>query len=217
MVSLHLSQDPVADKFISTDHFALMMGMVLDQQIPIERAFSAPHELTERLGVTRLEPNAIAAMDQQQFRGAFAARPALHRFPKAMADRVHALAVIIHREYGGDPAALWRDARSGEQLLERLAPLPGFGKRKAQIFLALLGKQLGVRPAGWREVAGAYGEEGVAHSVADVTGPETLAKLREYKSAMKSAAKQSPGQASRQTAKQTRKQANKADVEKTRG
>ncbi len=193
MPSLHISQRVDADRLLSIDPFALLVGMVLDQQIPIERAFAAPFQLTQRLGVTTLDASSLAATDSAQLREAFATKPALHRFPGAMADRVHELATVIHKEYDGDAANIWRGVTSADELYARLRVLPGFGERKAKIFVAFLGKQLRVRPVGWREAAGNYGEVDVFYSVADVTGPESLKRLREYKRTLRMASAKNPG------------------------
>lgn len=183
-MTLCLAQDEAADRLLSEDAFALLMGMLLDQQVPMEKAFSAPHLLQERLG-RALDPADIAQMDTDELVKLFSQAPALHRFPGSMAQRVQALARRLVERYGGDASSLWRDATTGRELLGRLQELPGFGKQKAQIFLALLGKQLGVRPEGWREAAGPYGEEGVHRSVADITDPDSLQEVRLYKKQMK--------------------------------
>jgi uncharacterized HhH-GPD family protein len=187
-MTLCLAQDEAADRLLSEDAFALLMGMLLDQQVPMEKAFSAPHLLQERLG-RALDPGDIAQMDTDELVNLFSQSPALHRFPGSMAQRVQALARRLVERYAGDASALWREAGSGRELLGRLQELPGFGKQKAQIFLALLGKQLGVQPEGWREAAGPYGEEGVHRSVADITDPDSLQEVRLYKKQMKAAAK----------------------------
>jgi uncharacterized HhH-GPD family protein len=188
-VSLRLAQDADADALLEADPFALLTGMLLDQQIPMERAFAGPATIARRLGVARLDPAEIAAMGEQQFAAALSEPPAVHRFPGSMAARVQALARTIAAEYDGDAAAVWTTASSGADLVARLAALPGYGQQKAQIFTALLGKQLDVRPDGWREAAGAYGQEGSRRSIADVTGPESLNEVRAFKKAVKAAAK----------------------------
>jgi uncharacterized HhH-GPD family protein len=189
MVTLRLSQDVDADAFLGDDPLALLVGMLLDQQIPMEKAFSSPYVLAKRMGVSRLDAGAISAFDSEEFAALFATPPALHRFPQSMAGRVQALATALQDEYDGDTTALWADAADGKTLLKRVAALPGFGDQKARIFVALLGKQLDVRPTGWREAAGAYGDEGSTRSVADVTSPETLKAVREFKKAAKAKAK----------------------------
>jgi uncharacterized HhH-GPD family protein len=190
-IALHLAMDPEADALLGRDPFALLVGMLLDQQFPMERAFAGPRTLAERLGTPdRLDPASIVEHEPQDFAALMAKPPAVHRFPGSMAGRVQALAATVTGTYGGDGAALWADARSGQELLDRLRALPGFGEQKARIFVALLGKQLGVRPPGWREAAGTYGEEGSRRSVADVVDPVSLGEVRSYKQQLKRAAKQ---------------------------
>ncbi len=162
--------------------------MVLDQQIPMERAFKAPSELRQRLGGT-LDPGAIAAMDPDALAEVFAVKPALHRFPRSMAGRVQEVCATVVGTYGGDTAAIWTTADDGEELLAHVKALPGFGDQKARIFVALLGKQLGVRPPGWEAAAGVYGEAGSFRSVADIDSPEALAKVRQFKQTMKAEAR----------------------------
>jgi len=181
---LHLSGDPEADALLSRDPLALLVGMLLDQQIPMEKAFRGPQVLAERLG--SLDAATIA--EHPDLAAVFATVPAIHRFPGSMAGRVQELCRHLVAVYDGDAAQVWTGAKTGADLLTRLEALPGFGKQKAQIFLALLGKQRGVRPKGWREAAGAYGEDGF-RSIADVTGPEALLKVRAYKQEKKAAAK----------------------------
>jgi uncharacterized HhH-GPD family protein len=189
--ALHLALDADADALLSRDPFALLVGMLLDQQIPMERAFAGPRTLADRLGTPdRLDPLAVAAWDPEQFAALTARPPAVHRFPASMAGRVQALARAVADRYGGDAAAVWTGAASGSDLLARLRDLPGFGDQKARIFLALLGKQMGVRPDGWREAAGTYGEDGSRRSVADVVDGATLAEVRAYKQQVKKLAKQ---------------------------
>ena len=185
-MTLCLAQHEAADRLLSEDPFALLTGMLLDQQVPLEKAFSAPYLLAERLG-RPLDPADIAELDTQALVDLFSRPPALHRFPASMAQRVQALARQLVQQYGGDAAAVWRDATTGRELLRRLQDLPGFGKQKAQIFLALLGKQLGVRPEGWREAAGTFGDEGVYRSVADITDAGSLQEVRQFKKQLKSA------------------------------
>jgi uncharacterized HhH-GPD family protein len=163
--------------------------MLLDQQVPMEWAFSGPYTIAERLGADDLDAHAIAAYDPEGFAALLSAKPAVHRYPGSMAQRIQQLCRYLVEEYDGDAEAVWRNATSGKELLARLEALPGFGKQKAQIFLALLGKRYGVRPKGWREAAGPYGEAGSYRSAADITGPESLAKVRAYKQEAKRAAK----------------------------
>jgi uncharacterized HhH-GPD family protein len=184
---LCLSQDPAADALLTRDPLALMVGMVLDQQIPLEKAFSSPLVLTERLGHD-LDAKEIASYDPDALALMFSTPPALHRFPGSMAKRVQALCAVLVESYGGSAAAVW-DTKDAGELLKRLKTLPGFGEQKAKIFLALLGKQYGVKPRGWREASAPYGDDGSRMSVADITGPESLLEVRSYKQQMKAAAK----------------------------
>jgi uncharacterized HhH-GPD family protein len=188
VADLHLSGDVAADELLSTDPLALLIGMVLDQQIPLEWAFSGPRRLKDRLD-GRLDAADLAAMDPEQLGKVFAERPALHRFPGSNAKRVQALTQIVVDEYDGDASRIWSTAATGTELYRRVKALPGFGEQKAKIFVALLGKQLGVTPPGWQEAAGPYGHPGTLMSVADITGPDTLAEVRNYKRAKKAAAK----------------------------
>ncbi len=189
MPPLHLAQDAAADGLLDRDPLALLLGMLLDQQVPMEKAFRGPHVLATRLG-HGLDAAEIAGHDPDALAGLFAQPPAVHRFPGAMAKRTQALCAHLVEHYGGDAEAVWRDAADGGELLRRLSGLPGFGRQKAQIFLALLGKQRGVEPPGWREAAGPYGEEGVRRSVADIVDADSLAEVRAYKKAVKQAAKE---------------------------
>ncbi|MER8015907.1 HhH-GPD-type base excision DNA repair protein [Streptomyces griseoluteus] len=188
-VTLHLAQDPAADALLGRSPLAALTGMLLDQQIPMEWAFKGPETIARRMGADDLDAHDIAARDPEEFAALLSEKPAVHRYPGSMAKRVQALCQYLVETYDGDAEAVWRDAGSGAELLKRLEALPGFGKQKAQIFLALLGKQLGVTPKGWREAAGAYGEPKSYRSVADITGPESLAKVRAHKQEMKAAAK----------------------------
>ena len=183
---LHLSQDADADRLLSKDALALLIGMALDQQIPMEKAFKGPLALRERLGHD-LDADDIAGRDD--LAEIFSQQPAIHRFPGSMAGRVQELCGFLVAHHDGKAQNVWTGVKTGGELLARLKALPGFGDQKARIFLALLGKQLGVQPAGWREAAGAYGDEGALRSVADVTGPETLLQVRAYKQSVKAAAR----------------------------
>lgn len=187
-MTLSLPIDADANTLLSTDPLALLIGMVLDQQIPLEKAFSSPYVLSQRLGHV---PTAVelAEFDPDSLIAIFAKPPALHRFPKAMAGRVQEVCRALVEHYDGDAANLWAGVADGAELLKRVASLPGFGKQKSQIFVALLGKQYGVEPAGWREAAGAYGDVGSFKSVADIVDGESLGKVRAYKKEMKAAAK----------------------------
>ena len=189
-IALPVTQE--ANELLARNGLALLIAMLLDQQVPLERAFSAPADLAARLGH---EPTAeeLASLDPDELTRVFSARPALHRFPKAMAARTQALARVIVDEYDGEAAAVWTTATSGTQLLRRVSGLPGFGTVKAQIFVALLGKQLEVRPDGWREAAGAFGAEGSFMSVADISDEDSLGRVRAYKQSVKAAAKAAGG------------------------
>jgi uncharacterized HhH-GPD family protein len=192
-VPISLPVDDEANELLSRNALALLIAMLLDQQVPLERAFSAPRDLWRRLGH---EPTAdeLADFDPEALAAVFSERPALHRFPKAMAARTQELARLIVADYDGDAAALWATAPSGDELLKRVSALPGFGEAKAKIFVALLGKQLGVRPPGWQMAAGPFGEDGSYVSVADITDDESLGKVRSYKQTMKAAAKAKAGE-----------------------
>jgi uncharacterized HhH-GPD family protein len=185
-VPISLPVEAEANELLTRSPLALLIAMLLDQQIPLERAFSAPHDLVRRLGH---EPTAeeLAAFNPEELAAIFAERPALHRFPKAMAARVQELARLLVADYDGDAAAVWSTASSGAELLKRVSALPGFGEQKAKIFVALLGKQLGVRPDGWQEAAGQFGAEGSYISVADISDAESLARVRSYKQSLKAA------------------------------
>ncbi|HUC58107.1 MAG TPA: HhH-GPD-type base excision DNA repair protein [Streptosporangiaceae bacterium] len=183
-MTLAMPIEPAANELLSRDAFALLLAMMLDQQVPFEKAFGSPYELTRRLGH---EPTAqeIADFDPDALSDLFAARPALHRFPRAMAGRAQELAKIIADQYDGNASAVWATAADAAELRRRLSELPGFGAYKAQITIALLGKQLGVTPAGWREAAGHFGEEGSHYSVADISDEDSLLKVRSYKKQQK--------------------------------
>ena len=183
---LHIAQEPEADAVLSEDPFALLMGMMLDQQFPMERAFAGPAKIRDRFGT--LDPSAIAAADPAEFAAMCAVPPAVHRFPGSMAARIQQLAAIVVDEYDGVAERLWTEAGSGRELMRRLQALPGFGKQKAQIFTALLGKQLGVQPEGWDQAAGDYAEPGAFRSVADVVDAASLEKVRAFKKEKKRAA-----------------------------
>jgi uncharacterized HhH-GPD family protein len=187
VVKLPLTGDPAADQLLEDEPLALILGMLLDQQVPMEKAFHSPYELKERLG-GRLDAAEIAAMDPDKLRAVFAERPALHRFPGSMADRTNDLAKALVEHYDGRAERVWETAKNGAELFANLKALPGFGDQKAKIFIALLAKRMGVQPVGWEEAAGFYAEHG-CYSVADVDGPDSLAKVREYKRAKKAEAK----------------------------
>ncbi|RIV40858.1 HhH-GPD-type base excision DNA repair protein [Micromonospora radicis] len=187
-MTLALPIDPAANQLLLRSPLALLVGMVLDQQVSMEKAFSSPYVLAQRLGHD-LDARELAGYDPDALVALFAQPPALHRFPKAMAARVQEVCRVLVERYDGDAARLWADPADGRDLLARIAALPGFGRQKAQIFLALLGKRFGVRPPGWQEAAGGYGDPQAHRSVADVTDAESLRLVREYKQQMKAAAK----------------------------
>jgi len=186
--SLCLAQNPEADRLLTDSPLALLIGMVLDQQIPLEWAFTGPLSLRERLG-RDLDAADIAGRDPDALAKVFATPPALHRFPGSMAGRVQEMCRAVADDYGNDAANVWAGVKDANELLKRIEALPGFGKMKAKIFLALLGKQLGVRPKGWREASGDFGAEKSYKSVADITDGKSLEKVRAYKKEMKAAAK----------------------------
>ncbi len=185
MPTLRIAQDDAADELLSRDPLALVIGMLLDQQFPMERAFAAPRLLADRLGVDTLSASGLAGADPEGLVAVFQGPPALHRYPGSMAARTQEVCRLLVERYDGRPENLWADAPDGTTLLRRLHELPGYGAQKSKIFLALLGKQCGVTPPGWREAAGAYGDEGSRRSVADITGPESLAEVRQFKQAQK--------------------------------
>ncbi|MFG2121609.1 HhH-GPD-type base excision DNA repair protein [Streptomyces sp. NPDC048710] len=188
-VTLHLAQDPEADALLGRSPLAALTGMLLDQQVPMEWAFKGPATIARRMGAEDLDAHEIAVMDPEAFAALLSEKPAVHRYPGSMAKRIQQLCQYLVEHYDGDAELVWKGVADGKELLKRLQDLPGFGKQKAQIFLALLGKQLGVAPTGWREAAGAYGEAKSFRSVADITGPESLAKVRAHKQETKAAAK----------------------------
>ena len=186
-MALQIAQDPGADRVLTDSPFALLMGMMLDQQFPMERAFAGPAKVLERFG--SLDPAAIVAADPEEFAALCAVPPAVHRFPGSMAARIQALAAVVVDEYDGHADRLWTEATSGRELMRRLQALPGFGKQKAQIFTALLAKQLDVRPEGWEAAAGDYAEPGSHRSVADVVDQESLDRVRAFKKQKKATAR----------------------------
>lgn len=190
-MTLHLTGDAGADALLSRDPFALLCGMLLDQQFPMERAFAGPALIAQRLGTEGLDPAVVAGVDAAAFTALMTGPPAVHRYPGSMGERVQALARLVMDRYGGDAEALWREAADGPDLLSRVRALPGFGEQKARIFVALLGKQVGVRPAGWEKAAGDYAEPGY-RSVADVVDAQSLQKVRDHKKAVKAERKKAP-------------------------
>jgi uncharacterized HhH-GPD family protein len=185
-MAFEIAQDPAADQVLDDSPFALLAGMMLDQQYPMEHAFRGPAKVLDRFGT--FEPAAIAAADPEEFKQLCSTPPAIHRFPGSMAARLQELARIVTDEYDGDASRIWTGAATGTDLMKRLQALPGFGKQKAQIFTTLLAKQLGVRPDGWETVVGDYALEG-HRSVADVTDAASLQKVRDFKQQKKAAAK----------------------------
>jgi uncharacterized HhH-GPD family protein len=189
MPSLRIAQDDAADELLGRDPLALVLGMLFDQQFPMERAFAGPRLIADRLGVDGLDAAALAAADPERLTKVFQGPPAVHRYPGSMAARTQELCRLLVERYGGRAEGLWAGVPDGATLLARIGELPGFGVQKSKILVALLGKQYGVTPPGWREAAGVYGEEGSHRSVADIDGPGSLAEVRRFKQEQKSAAK----------------------------
>ena len=188
MAKLKLVGDPAADALLDDNPMALLIGMLLDQQVPMETAFAGPKKLFDRIGA--IDAQQIADYDPEKFAALCAERPAVHRFPGSMAKRIQALAKEIVDRYDGDAAALWTQGNpDGAEVLRRLKGLPGFGEQKARIFMALLGKQYGVTPKGWRGAAGHYGKAGTHMSVADIVDAGSLEQVRSFKKKMKEASK----------------------------
>ena len=186
--TLWLTGDPEADRLLENDPFALLTGMLLDQQVTMESAFAGPLKIAQRMG--GLDVRRVADADPEEFAALCATPPAVHRYPRSMAGRIQAVAAAVLGDHDGDVTRLWTVGDpDGPEVLRRLTALPGFGDQKARIFLALLGKQRGVRPEGWREAAGAYGEEGARRSIADVTDPASLVAVRDTKRELKAAAR----------------------------
>ncbi|WP_417564619.1 HhH-GPD-type base excision DNA repair protein [Microbacterium sp.] len=191
-MALHITGDAAADKLLTDNPLALVIGMLLDQQVAMETAFSGPLKIQQRVGA--VDAATIADHDPDALVEAFRQTPAVHRYPGSMAARVQSLCRTIEQDWGGDAAAIWtRDAPDGAEVYRRLRTLPGFGDQKARIFLALLGKQCGFTGSGWREASAPYGDDGSQRSVADITSPETLAAVREFKREAKAAAKAKKG------------------------
>ncbi|HEU4947257.1 MAG TPA: HhH-GPD-type base excision DNA repair protein [Kribbella sp.] len=182
--TLYITGDKAADGLLNKDGTALLIGMLLDQQVPMEWAFAGPATLKQRLG--HLDARKIAAMDVDDFVAVCAEKPSIHRFPGAMGKRIHQVCTVLTDEYDGKAANVWKDADTGAELYRRLHALPGYGEEKAKIFVAILAKTQGVRPDGWQQAAGKFGDD-VPRSVADIDGPESLAKVREWKRAQKAA------------------------------
>ncbi|MFB9314819.1 HhH-GPD-type base excision DNA repair protein [Nocardioides plantarum] len=183
---VRITGDETADQILTDNSFALLIGMMLDQQYPMEHAFRGPAKVAERLG--SFDPHRIAAADPDEFAALCSTTPAIHRFPGSMAARLQELARIVVEQYDGHAERIWTEAADGKDLGKRLQALPGFGVQKAKIFVALLAKQLDVRLEGWEKVAGDYSLEGY-RSVADVVDPASLQKVRDFKKEKKAAAK----------------------------
>lgn len=173
------TQDEEANRLLDTDPLALLIGLVLDQQVPMEKAFMGPKVLKERLG-GRLDAREIAAMDPDRLNAVFRERPAIHRFPGSMAQRVQALCQVLVERYDGDAGAVWRGVESGQELSKRISELPGFGAQKTQITVSILAKKFGVQPPGWDQYQAHW------HSVADVDSAESMQLARDVKKQMKS-------------------------------
>ncbi len=186
MPTVHLANHPAADELLAADPLALLIGMLLDQQVPMEWAFRGPARLKERLGA--LDADAIAAMSPEAIDAVFREKPALHRFPSAMAKRTHALCAHIVTEYDGTPAKIWQRTKDPEIVFQRIRALPGYGDEKAKIFLAILGKRMGSAPAGWERFAGPFGDT-TPRSVADIDSPEALTRVRAWKKEQKAKGK----------------------------
>ena len=184
--TLYITGDTAADMLLNTDANALLFGMLLDQQVPMEWAFAGPATLQQRLG--HLDPTRIAAMDVDEFVAVCCEKPAIHRFPGSMGTRLHAVCDALVADYEGDAANIWTGVDDAAEVYRRLRALPGYGDEKSKIFIAILGKSQGIQPAGWREAAGKFGDD-VPRSVADIDGPESLGKVREWKKAQKAAKK----------------------------
>jgi uncharacterized HhH-GPD family protein len=182
--TLHVTGDAEADGLLNRDGTALLIGMLLDQQVPMEWAFAGPRTLAVRLG--HLDAHRIAAMDREAFVAVCCQKPAIHRFPASMGRRIHELCTVLDQRYRGKGADVWNGVASGDELYRRLRALPGYGDEKAKIFVAILGKRMGVQPEGWRQAAGPFGDD-VPRSVADIDSPEALDKVRSWKQAQKAA------------------------------
>jgi len=185
-MAIQITGDAHADEVLTDSPFALLVGMMLDQQYPMEHAFRGPAKVLDRFG--SLDPAAIATADPAEFKALCSTPPAIHRFPGSMAERLQTLAAIVEERYAGHAERIWTEASSGADLLKRVMELPGFGRQKAQIFTALVAKQLGVRPDGWQQAVGDYALDGY-RSVADVVDPASLQKVRDFKQEKKRAAK----------------------------
>jgi len=184
--TLYITGDAAADNLLNTDANALLLGMLLDQQVPMEWAFAGPSTLKERLG--HLDPGKIAAMPEDDFVSICCEKPAIHRFPGSMGKRIHQVCAVVADQYDGNAANLWTGVDSGKELFRRLKALPGYGDEKSKILVAILGKTQGVAPEGWRTAAGKFGDD-VPRSVADITDEASLGRVRDWKKAQKAAKK----------------------------
>jgi uncharacterized HhH-GPD family protein len=188
--TLYITGDRSSDALLNRDGTALLIGMLLDQQVPMEWAFAGPATLKQRLG--HLDARKIAALDVEDFVAVCCEKPAIHRFPASMGRRIHEVCGVLTERYRGKGANVWKGVESGDELYGRLRELPGFGEEKSKIFVALLGKRMSVEPVGWQRAAGAFGDD-VPRSVADIDGPESLEKVREWKKAQKAAKRDKQG------------------------
>lgn len=185
-MAFRITGDPATDRLLESEPLALVIGMLLDQQVPMEWAFRAPSTLQERLG--HLDAARIAAMDRDELVATCCETPAIHRFPAVMARRIHALCEQIVEHYDGHVEAVWTGAENGDDLYQRLGRLPGFGDEKSKIFIALLAKRFSVRPRGWESVSVPFSDD-VPRSAADVDGPSALAEVKEWKRVQRAAGK----------------------------
>ncbi len=188
--TLYITGEKASDKLLNTNANALLIGMLLDQQVPMEWAFAGPATLKARLG--HLDPKKIAAMDVDEFVSICCEKPAIHRFPGSMGKRIHAVCEVLVADYRGNAANIWKGVDDANELYRRLRALPGYGDEKSKIFVAILGKRMNVQPADWQTAAGVFGDD-VPRSVADIDGPEALGKVREWKQAQKAAKKDKQG------------------------
>jgi uncharacterized HhH-GPD family protein len=183
---LAVTGDADADRLLNAEPLAALLGMLLDQQVPMEWAFMSPYRLKERLG--GLDAAQIAAMAPEEVEAVFKEKPALHRYPGSMGKRAHAVCQHLVEHYDGKAENVWKGVRSGDELYRRLREIPGFGDEKSKIFIALLAKRFGKTPKGWEEASAPFGED-TPRSVADIHDDESLHRVREWKKAKKAAGK----------------------------
>ena len=188
--TLYITGRSESDALLNDDPLALLIGMQLDQQVPMEWAFMGPNTLKQRLG--HLDANRIASMDEDEFVAVCCDKPAIHRFPAVMGRRIHAMCIVLADRFGGRPDQLWATVKTGAELYDRLRELPGYGEEKAQIFVALLAKRFGVRPKGWKAAAGVFADD-EPRTIADCRDPESLARVREWKRIQREAKKDKQG------------------------